>query len=337
MTKKEAKKDRRRKKIFIAIIMILFTGIILTASTYAWFTANRTVTVEAIDVNVSTSQGLQISTDAINWKSIVTNDDITGVTWTGARNQLPQGDGKTAVPVSTAANVTGGFMDMYRGTIESDDTTGTNYLVSEKSEEKNGTEGDFVAFDLFFQSTEAQKVYLTSSSRVTAKAATTPTGIENAARVAFIKEGNVPYGSTPGDAQKIIGNEHTWIWEPNQNTHTAAAIDNARNVYGKEIGATHPKLAYKGVMTTFTAAQKVLLSNEDEDKFADVTTVGTDTGTEEAPGIPNTAFLEAFDIKEGVTKVRIYMWIEGQDVDCEDRASGGSITYNLQFSINDKA
>ena len=31
------------------------------------------------------------------------------------------------------------------------------------------------------------------------------------------------------------------------------------------------------------------------------------------------------------------MWIEGQDVDCEDHASGGSITYNLQFSIDSKS
>ena len=31
------------------------------------------------------------------------------------------------------------------------------------------------------------------------------------------------------------------------------------------------------------------------------------------------------------------MWIEGQDYDCEDHASGGSLTYSLQFSIDDKA
>ena len=31
------------------------------------------------------------------------------------------------------------------------------------------------------------------------------------------------------------------------------------------------------------------------------------------------------------------MWIEGQDVDCEDAASGSDLTYSLQFSIDDKA
>ena len=28
------------------------------------------------------------------------------------------------------------------------------------------------------------------------------------------------------------------------------------------------------------------------------------------------------------------MWVEGQDVDCEDKASGGSLSFNLAFSID---
>ena len=32
------------------------------------------------------------------------------------------------------------------------------------------------------------------------------------------------------------------------------------------------------------------------------------------------------------------MWVEGQDIDCENTAStGGPITFNLQFSVNDHA
>ena len=37
-----------------------------------------------------------------------------------------------------------------------------------------------------------------------------------------------------------------------------------------------------------------------------------------------------------ITKVRIYFWVEGQDVDCENNASGGDISLKLQFSLNDK-
>lgn len=323
---KSKKKDR---KILLAVIMILFVGVVLTTSTYAWFTANRTVTVESIDVQVSTSQGLQISADASNWKSIVTNADLTGVSWTGALNQIPSGN-NNAVPVSTIGTVTNGLMDMYKGTIDTG-TTGGNILIAEKSTETNGTSGDFVVFDLFFQSSVAQTVYLTSNSSVVAKG--TSTGIQNAARVAFIKEGSVEYGATAAEAQALRGEVSKWIWEPNYDVHTAAAVNNALNVYNVTVGQTGgTKLAYKGVKAPIAKANDIPLNSGSTSYFADVTTVGS-----LASGIPSTTYLNAFDVAEGVTKVRIYMWIEGQDVDCEDRASGGALTYNLQFSIDANA
>ena len=113
--KKENKKKKR--KILLSLIMILFVGVILTASTYTWFTANKTVTVDSLDVNVSTSTGLQISTDAINWKTIVTKVDILNAKTTGynaAVNQIPAGQTN---PVSTAGGVDSGtgYMNMFRG------------------------------------------------------------------------------------------------------------------------------------------------------------------------------------------------------------------------------
>ena len=51
-----------------------------------------------------------------------------------------------------------------------------------------------------------------------------------------------------------------------------------------------------------------------------------------ATGIPETAYKQVLHLQAGITKVRIYMWVEGQDVDCENNASGGDLLYNLQFS-----
>jgi hypothetical protein len=36
----------------------------------------------------------------------------------------------------------------------------------------------------------------------------------------------------------------------------------------------------------------------------------------------------------GITKYRIYLWVEGQDVDCENNASGTDIQYDLSFSLD---
>jgi len=333
MTKSESRKNRkRRRQLFLALIMILLLLSTLGAATYAWFTANRTVTVDSIDVNVSTSKGLQISTDATNWKTIVTNNDITTANWTNCTNQLPQGE-NTIVPVSTIGTVTAstGYMEMWRGTVEADKTSGKNYLVTERSTESRGTEGDFVVFDLFFQSSEAQTVYLTSESSVVASG--TDKGIQNAARVAFIKEGSVEYGSTAEQAQAIKGEESKLIWEPNYDVHTASGVANALNVYGITVGQTGgSQLTYRGVKGAIAKDNHVELNQSPDAYFDDISPEGSVVA-----GIPSTSYINAFTVAEGITKVRIYMWIEGQDVDCEDHASGSALTYNLQFSIDSKA
>ena len=40
------------------------------------------------------------------------------------------------------------------------------------------------------------------------------------------------------------------------------------------------------------------------------------------------------ELHEGITKIRVYLWLEGQDVDCENGASVGDLSFGLQFSTN---
>ena len=331
---KKKEEQRRKRRLFLAIIMILFVGVVLTTSTYAWFTANRTVTVESIDVTVTTSEGLQISTDAADWKSIIINDDITGADWTGVVNQLPTGTNLLS-PVSTVGNVdSNGFMEMYKGVVKENKTTGRNNLTASKSTEINETAGDFVAFDLFFQSSIEQDVYLTSNSKVTVSEGKTATGIENAARVAFIKEGSVAYGASAASAQTLKGSLEKFIWEPNYDVHTAAAISSAQSIYGKTVYATgSAQDTILGVKAPIPENTGIELNSTSGTYFGSVNP--SPTGSV-ASGIPDSSYLKAFKVAAGITKVRVYMWIEGQDVDCEDHASGGTISYNLQFSIDSK-
>ena len=335
MEKKNSKRKRKSKKIFIAILMILFTGVILTASTYAWFTANKTVTVSQIDVNVTTSEGLQISTDAVNWKTIISNDDITGATYTGVTNQLP-GQTASIKPTSTVGEVdpTTGFMKMFVGSVTTN-AAGTYILTTTQSVETNSTTtGDFVVFDLYFQTNVASTIYLTANSNVQASGAAT--GIQNASRVGFVIQGNAAAG-TATDTVRALKNDGTVkpvIWEPNYDVHTAAAVKHASDVYGITTAqAGGSKLAYVGVKAAISDTANVALNSTDATYFSAIT---PDIYSVEA-GIPTTEYARAFDLAAGITKVRVYMWVEGQDVDCEDNASGGAIAYNLQFSTLSQA
>ena len=335
MTKNKRKK--RSKKIFIAILMILFSGVVLTASTYAWFTANKTVTVEQIEVNVAASNGLQISVDASNWKTLISNADIkgAGTTYTGAVNQLPT---TSIVPTSSIGEIdtTTGFMKMFKGDIVSN-ASGTNILKAVQSTETHGTaSGDFIAFDLFFQVTEDTPVYLTSASKVIKVGDGESKGIENAARVAFVEQGNAAAGTAVGTVQalKSDGKTPAIIWEPNIDVHKPAAVVAALSTYGittSEVGAT--RINYNGVKAPIPEGENIPLNSTDEKYFSAVTPKLTSV----AAGIPDTGYLPLFTLKAGTTKVRIYMWVEGQDVDCENNASGSSLAYNLQFSVLNKA
>lgn len=223
---------------------------------------------------------------------------------------------------------------MFKGDIVSN-ASGTNILKAVQSTETHGTaSGDFIAFDLFFQVTEDTPVYLTSASKVIAVGDSK--GIENAARVAFVEQGNAAAGTAVGTVQglKSDGTKPSIIWEPNTDVHKPAAVVAALSTYGittTETGAA--RINYNGVKALIPEDANVPLNSTNEKYFSAVTPALTSV----AAGIPESAYLQLFTLKAGTTKVRIYMWVEGQDVDCENNASGSSLAYNLQFSVLDKA
>ena len=65
------RQKKHKKRIGLLILLLLFTGVMLGTSTYAWFTANKTVNVNKITVNVAAQNGIQISVDGTTWKSII--------------------------------------------------------------------------------------------------------------------------------------------------------------------------------------------------------------------------------------------------------------------------
>ena len=354
-------KGKSRRKVLLLFLLLIATGFLLTTTTYAWFTSNRTVTVGDINVNVASSGGIQLSVDGTNWKSIVSTSDITGATATyaAATNQLPS-NSSALEPVSTAlASLdSNGYLSMWHGTVVSN--TGGNYILTteDASTVTHGTSGYFVCFDLFFK-VDAEsatitdgtptQVYLTTTSDVIAD--TTDTGIKNAARVAFIKEGSTLTGSDLATIQAlktstVSGN--IFLWEPNYDYHTASGVTNARDVYGITTvssstlteGDGNPVVGYSGVTASVAASDDILLGSATAANYPAKFAAVTPTLTTEASWATNAngEYEEWFTLGANeITKVKVYFWVEGQDVDCENNASGGAITLKLQFSLNSQA
>ena len=322
----EKKKKRRKRKILIALLLFLFTGVLFSTSTYAWFTANRTVTIEQLDVNVGAESGLQLSVDGINWKPLITQDDINGAidTYSAAVNHIPT---DAIYPVSTGGVIdpATGYLNMYKGMVETNDD---HYVLSSTKSTETATEaGDFIVFDLFVKITEASDIYLTSASSVVSA---TNKGLQNAARVAFVYQGNGDSSSTAGTVQayKASADSPVYIWEPNAEAHTGAAIKHASDTYGIQDAGSQANIPYSGVIAEFTNDDDVVLNSTDESKFKPM------TGLIYTPST-NNSYTKYFSLAEGITKFRVYIWVEGQDVDCENDASGSQVSYNIQLSMDD--
>ena len=333
MEEKDLRKQNRRKRkkyrLLILLLLLFGTGIMLATSTYAWFTANKTVSIGTLQVQIEAKNGIQISADGTNWKSIVQKTDLTSAstTYGAAKNQLP--DVLEAVSTGGVVN-TDGQLPMYYGNIGTN-AEGNYILTATKETDANGTSGKYIAFDLFFKVDKETDIWITPTSGVKTTDVT-DTGIKNASRIAFVVLGNTTAGDTVANIQALNKGtaSSTYIWEPNYNIHTPAGIANARDVYGKvDVTADHAILPYSGVISDIADVDNILLGNatqaKDDTKFKDVTiTYKTKANF--------THYIPAFKLSNGITKVRIYMWVEGQDVDCENNASNGNITFDLQIT-----
>lgn len=326
--KSKNRKNNRKRSLYLLLLM-LFTAVLLSTSTYAWFTANKVVTISPIQVNVEAQGGIQISADGINWRSVISVADLTAVhatTYTSSVNQIPE----TLNPVSSALEVDAdGRMEMFYGLVSANDH-GVYTLSATQDIEQEGTAGNFIAFDLFFMSDSAAQLFLTTNSQIVTPDAEDK-GIKNAARIAFVHLGNTPIGSPIGTIQGLNAGvtANVNLWEPNYDVHTAAGVAHASNTYGQTVTETGnaAALPYSGVFAEIPVDADVPVSSA----------VGTTSYVR--PVTPDyttiedfSTDLQVFSLQQGISKIRIYMWIEGQDVDCENQASGSNVTFNVQLS-----
>ena len=195
------------------------------------------------------------------------------------------------------------------------------------------------------------------------------TGIENSVRVAFAQIGRVESNkaastitgitcSTSGDVTGICANRDATIWEPNDTKHVSNAINwfnaSCKKRTGADITATASYGAACAAITDGTAYQTYAVSGEilETDKVdvydgvlntyegSTSTTaaagklVAVDTFTDTEKDYEGTARPEFMMLApNSVTKVRVYVYLEGQDVDNYDFASlGKQISVNFGFT-----
>ena len=368
---KNRRNEKRRKK-FRALILLLFLSIIMFGTaTYAWFTANRIVSIEQIDVHVETSDGLQISTNGSTWKSVITQTDIRSNAYSGASNFIPDTLDAVSTNGSTTSNSTAGtrLLNMYSSTIGTDSSTGA-YTIATTQVNEATDHTKFVAFDIFLKVSSQKDVYINSAdsySKVIMKEGSQDRGLKNAARIAFVPIGEAAATDPVSNITSAFYSTNpaaVKIWEPNNDLHSTAVVNSVGTEYGFTganaltasggsavdywgIKAAIPVAnaqnlinTVRGTTTSYTDGSNNTVVYSEQVTTGQVTNSGGKYSTAgtllSTPGtLAASTDYKIFTLNAGITKMRVYMWIEGQDIDCENNASGTDITYYLELSIRE--
>lgn len=356
--KKVSKKQTRKRRIIFALIMLLVSGIALTTATYAWFSANTAVTATGIDVKVTASAGISISADALNFGKTTSMDDVIAFaqdTKFASTLQLPE----KLSPVSTGGIVGANKkFSFYKGTLGENDVVllednneTTTFLTTEGK--TNFTSGDYIAFDVYIRSSIDQSLKLNSNSVIgVIDGGQNTASLESALRVGFLPLGTTTDTSAE-TAQSSAYNLATvgsdWkIWNPYPNLHHTATLDGYADGENEASAGYYGAISNTKNVTAFSSLGETALEGDSDSHyvkflvkdFAETPAYYTLINNENAhyaPAGSADSILPAsniFDVKAGVTKVRVYLWLEGNDVDCVDAISiSDGLTVNLGFEV----
>ncbi len=405
--------EKHSKKIRNLVVICLLCGIVLAASTYAWFIGMRTVNVSSFDINIASTEGLYLSMDGESWTY---NLDVANAPqYANNANKLADVE---LIPMSSVGDMdkTSSRMKLYEKGSLTATKGGYRLLASQVNNYTNKVadtneyiEGDgYVAFDLFIKNLSGEEyyvennplneeaIYLTTNSSVTvAEAGGVPnTGIENSIRVAFAQIGRVEANTenvsnitkitcsdvaATDDQVQVTGIcRSAQIWEPNDKAHVQNAINWYNTACDKRTGddvnadasyadraedaedtTTCNAIANGTASATYAISREIIVGDNvniydgtayntyakntidyatyiaaEEDARDDYKLVEYPYFTDTMKALTGTDRPQFMTLApNSITKVRVYVFLEGQDVDNYDFAQlGAKISVNFGFT-----
>lgn len=328
----------KKRNYNVALVVTFIMGVICIVSTYAWFYASLDVKVKFINLKVENDSGLTISLDGVNFGSSIqiSKDDLIENLKTVYPNNTSQWPVYGLRPVSTNGIKTSNdekFDIYYSSSAEyRDDKKIDTYLTTKKTSERtiNGI-SSFVAFDIFLRnktgSPVSDNLYLDEGTSVLLDGDSTEEmqDLLNSIRIGFLRIGSVSLESTVNEIQNVKCNNscQSIIYEPHSTEHTNLSIEKAKKYNINLMNGT-----YYPTYAMINAVNGINIMD-----IAD----GSDTKNFSLQ-ITRLDFNQSlFEIPDGITKVRIYIWLEGQDIDSlETKSTGANLSINLNF-IKDTA
>jgi hypothetical protein len=290
--------------ILLSVAIMFATVFAIISVTYSWFNKITDVNIATINMSTTATDGLLLSGNGLDWSTTLTTD--------GSIASININDSTSITSISTAGTVINGNMQFYRG--EFINNNFNTALLTEPSL--------YYVFDFYVQNsvTIPKKLVLSKNSTVTDG---NNKDVELSVRVAFL---NLGHSNNVMDAIALDGtgiSNIDYIWEPNSTTRNQKL-----NLYQSNY-VSEGKVGYKGVNV---AASNLTLTNNlvvdalgtPEQEVVSVQTYDPIDG-----GDKNDVTLL---MPDAITKLRVYIWSEGQDIDSTNSTSGGTANANFSFS-----
>lgn len=296
--------NKTLRKAMISTIAMLVVGVMsLTGVTYAWFTQGTDATVTEFNVNVQAADGsltlaIPNAQNVLTWSTTIT----------------PGAPANALRPVS---NATGAVDKFFHATISGADATKLGAInaldeatstVGEGSDAK--TYNNWYAFDFYINNmtnTNQMTVTLKSNTGFTGNSA-------KALRIAFIQDGYMTdasgsFNSAVSYDQDEASTTKTVIFEPNSAAEQSAQA--AANATANGGNTTYAIIS--------TDALNKSIYGAGDGKTAQTTT------------FDNTTTAIATLPANTVAKVTVVIWIEGQDVDCNNDIAAIAMTLPISL------
>ena len=327
----------RKRNIYITIFLIFVFAILLIVSSYAWFSTTLNVQIKTFNMLVTKNDGLSISHDAVSFGNYIEISkellyDNLAKTYPGHKTIW---NANGLVPVSTnGPQKNGHLFDVYttsgiwyKDFVKRTEGKITTRLYDQSVPKKYSY---FLSFDVFFLndtgSPVADNLYFDSGTGfiINEELDEEMQGLVNSLRIGIVKVGSLPKTATAREVQNLecTSNCEFVIYEPFRTQHAQMAIDNAER-HGIEVvdGEEFPTYANINEVDRLPIVDTISGSSTlDTTNFALQKTI-----TERDFDKP------LFSVPDGYTKARIYIWIEGQDIDSLETMSSGT---NVDISVN---
>lgn len=292
------KKSTRRTMMMSSLAMLIVAVLALGTATYAWFTTSNQGSVQNIQFNATSAGGIEFSTNGTTWKSDLDFDTDFNQTV------------KTFSPISAHSVLVNNSFALYDGYIpNSEDTNG--YAEQAGNIVITGAASTNNYYELVFYVRNSADAPITVSlnnasitDTVTASSGDLiPTS--TATRLGFILSNPVANGTAVEEIGTTAAN--SMIVQPENGYDTS--------YYGIYDVTTPAVLAPDSTYSHIAATGQTGVASS-----ATTTYHASDVSFE----IPAQSFV----------RVRLFVWLEGQDVDCDNSLGSGNVAINLFFEKN---